>query len=74
MENVDLNFDDLKEDLQSLQKNELVSKALSAGVDLRNYSKKIDLELRESATVSSFLSLSMCDRERKKEREREFRF
>jgi hypothetical protein len=49
---MDINFDDLKEDLVTLQKNELVSQALLDGVDLRNYSKKIDSELREIATNS----------------------
>jgi hypothetical protein len=43
----DINFDEIDEDLERFQQDEIVADALAKGVDLREYSRQIDDELKQ---------------------------
>lgn len=52
MEEDDINFEDLKQDLQRFQKEDIVRDALEKEVDLRAYGERINNELHEASLQS----------------------
>ena len=48
----DINFDEIHDDLKRFQQDKVVSRALSEGVDLRQYARKIDVDLDDLVVAS----------------------
>lgn len=47
IQNDDINFDQIDEDLASFQEDEMVQQALSRGVDLKKYGDDLEKELKK---------------------------